>query len=169
MFLCGSSYFYGYSDAALSQDIRLPIHNGLLLTRCNLSLARCGKVAFPLFKYFNFSFMPKTMKDCSIAKHSTNTATLSHETGTFLEERNIQLLMHMFNTPQNYARHVGRLWNLRSLTEKAIGDTDKITEHKLFPLFDTINELVGCILRFDVHFDEFGRAYIFQNKQKVFI
>jgi hypothetical protein len=41
-----SSYFYGYTDAALSKDIRLSIHNGLLHSCCNLSLARSGKIAF---------------------------------------------------------------------------------------------------------------------------
>jgi hypothetical protein len=70
IFLYGSSYFYGYSDAVLSQDIRLPIHNGLLLTRCNLYLAVCGKVAFPLLNILIFHYMPSTVKDYSAAKNS---------------------------------------------------------------------------------------------------
>jgi hypothetical protein len=86
---CGS-YFYGYTDAALSKDIRLSIHNGLPHACCNFSWSRCGEIAFLHLRYFDFSYMTKRMKDCSIAKHSTNTATLSHETGTFSPALNLQ-------------------------------------------------------------------------------
>jgi hypothetical protein len=41
-----SSYFYGYTDAALSKDIRLSIHSGLLHSCFNFSWSGCGKIAF---------------------------------------------------------------------------------------------------------------------------
>jgi hypothetical protein len=67
--VCGS-YFYSCTDAALSKDIRLSIHNGLPHSCCNLSLARCGEIAFPLLNTLVFHYMPKTMKDYKGAKHS---------------------------------------------------------------------------------------------------
>jgi len=79
--LFGSSYFYGYTNAALSKDIRLSIHNGLLPTGCNLFLAECGKIAFPLLNTLIFHYMQETMKeDESSAKHSNAALTLVHET-----------------------------------------------------------------------------------------
>jgi hypothetical protein len=80
-----SGYFFGYSDAALSKDKRLSIHNGLLHSCRNLSWSTCGKIAFPLLNILIFRYMTKTMKDCSIAKHSTSTATLFHETEALLK------------------------------------------------------------------------------------
>ena len=50
-----SSYFYIHNGTSLSQDIGLLIHNRLLLKHSNLSLAGRGKVAFLIFKHFNFS------------------------------------------------------------------------------------------------------------------
>jgi hypothetical protein len=70
--ICGS-YFYGCTDAALSKDIRLSIHNGLLHSCCNLSLARCGGIAFSFLYTLIFHDMPKTMKNESNAKHSNIT------------------------------------------------------------------------------------------------
>jgi len=54
-----SGYYYGCSDAALSKDIRLSIHDGLLLLRCSLFLSERGKVAFLILKNFNFSLHDK--------------------------------------------------------------------------------------------------------------
>jgi hypothetical protein len=71
-----SSYFYGYLNAAISHDIRLSIHCELLHSCCNLNLAVCGKIAFPHFTYLIFHHeMPSSMKNQSVAKHSTNTLT----------------------------------------------------------------------------------------------
>jgi hypothetical protein len=72
---CCGSYFYGYTDAALSKDIRLPIHNGLPHSCCNLSWSTCGKVAFLLLSILIFSFMTKTMKNASKVKYSSLTST----------------------------------------------------------------------------------------------
>jgi hypothetical protein len=72
--ICGS-YFYGCTDAALSKDIRLSIHNGLLHSCCNLSLARCGGVAFSILYTLIFHYMPKTMKNASKVNNSSHTST----------------------------------------------------------------------------------------------
>jgi len=85
-----SSYFYGYTDAAYQKDIRLSIHNGLLRKRCNLSLARCGKVAFLLLITFIFHFMPKTMEDASKVKYSNHTSTLTERNTVSIEAFNIE-------------------------------------------------------------------------------
>jgi hypothetical protein len=168
VFVC-VAIFIATNTALYAAETGLPIHNNCCALKPVIVFGEMWKGSLSSFKYFNFSFMPKTVKNYSTAKNSTRTVTSSHETGTFLENRNIQHLMQLFNTPQNYARHVGCLWVLRDLVEKAIGNTANPTGHKLFPLFDTVNQLIGCLLRFDVHFDECGRAYTIQNKQKVFI
>jgi hypothetical protein len=59
----GSSYFYGYTDAALSKDIRLSNHNGLLRLRCNLFFAECGAIAFLIINTLIFHYMQRTVKD----------------------------------------------------------------------------------------------------------
>jgi hypothetical protein len=69
------SYFYGYLAAAIYQDLRLSIRDGLLRLRCNLYLAVRGKIAFPNFKYLIFRYMPSTMKDYSTVNNSNCSVT----------------------------------------------------------------------------------------------
>jgi hypothetical protein len=105
-----------------------------------------------------------------VANNSSRTATSSNETAsTFLEERNVIMLLQMFDTPQNSARHIRCLWVLRELVEGKIGNVPNPSEHELFPLLHTINELIGCLTPDGVHFDNKGRAYTFQEGKQVFI
>jgi hypothetical protein len=85
-----SSFFYGYTGAVLSEDIRLSIHNGLLLTRRNFSWSRCGAIAFHISNILIFHHMTKRMENYSSAKNSNATVTSAHETciPTCLEEIN---------------------------------------------------------------------------------
>jgi len=101
--------------------------------------------------------------------NSINILTSINETETFLTKRNIELLAELFNTPQSYARHVGCLCVLRDLVYAAIEDVPNPTEHKLFPLFETLNKIISSLLRMDINFDNRGRAYYWKDKVKVFI
>ncbi|KAA6303161.1 MAG: hypothetical protein EZS26_000764 [Candidatus Ordinivivax streblomastigis] len=71
---CGS-HFFGYFGANIYTDIRLSIHNGLPHSCCNLSLARCGAIAFLILFTLIFCYMPKTTKDASKANNSSRTST----------------------------------------------------------------------------------------------
>jgi hypothetical protein len=82
----GRSYFYGYAEAALSQDIRLSIPCGLLPSRCSLSLATWGRIAFFYLCTLIFHYMPNSMKSESKSKHSTLTLPSFHETELQLQQ-----------------------------------------------------------------------------------
>jgi hypothetical protein len=118
------SYFYGYTDAALSKDIRLSIHNGLLRSRCNFSWSRCGAIAFLICITLIFHHMTKRMKDYSGAKHSNALVTpdcesvktlapLAQTKSTFLPKKIIS------ETP------IGRDEN--GINEQRMGDIDTST------------------------------------------
>lgn len=76
-----SGYFYGYTNAAISQDIRLSILKELLRYVVVRSGQERGEIAFLIFITSIFqNSMTGTMKDCSNANNSTVVATSAHET-----------------------------------------------------------------------------------------
>ena len=96
-----SSYFYGYTDAAYHKDIRLSIHNGLLHSCCNLTLARCGAIAFLICITLIFHYMPKSMNNYSSTNNSNANVTSAHETreqlySKFLIEKNAKNKAYFF-------------------------------------------------------------------------
>ena len=101
----GNGYCYGYSDAAISKDIRLSIHNGLFPKRCSLSVAGRGKIAFPVLNILIFHYMQQTMENYSVANNSTNTVTSAHETCekfiAFIRERYPQIQSPHFKISRN--------------------------------------------------------------------
>ena len=81
--ISGSGYFYGYTfGAPCIREKGLSIRNGLLHLCCNLSLARCGGVAFFNFNSLIFHYMPKTMKNYSTVNNSICTVTSTHDTSS---------------------------------------------------------------------------------------
>ena len=136
----------------------------------NCSVARIREESLSLFKYFNFLTQMQQNEENASRSSITPQSTYNHETGnSFLTEKNIEKLTKLFKTPQDYARHIGCLWVFRDLVHAAIESAPKPIEHELFPLFETVNSFIGCMIRCDVHFDNRGRAYYYQNKKQVFI
>ena len=82
--------------------------------------------------------------------------------GTYLSEATINMIKRDFCNEQEYAKRTGHLFCLRNLLSNAIGEHNK-TEHKLYPLLITINDLVGALVQYDIHFDHTGRAYKISN------
>jgi hypothetical protein len=68
-----------------AKDKGLPIHNGLLHSCRNLTLASSWKGSLSSFNILIFHNMPKSMKDYSTANNSTRTVTLFHETEALLK------------------------------------------------------------------------------------
>ena len=87
---CGS-YFYGYLKAIICKGIRLSIHNGLLHSCRNLSLARCGAIAFLIFNTLIFCYMPKTTKNASSVKNSSAQARQYGAKSVSIEAFNIEM------------------------------------------------------------------------------
>ncbi|MDD3019489.1 MAG: hypothetical protein PHX61_00750 [Alphaproteobacteria bacterium] len=117
----------------------------------------------------NFHSMPKTNENASRVNNSNATSTFAHETGTFLTADNIERLKNLFSTPENYAKNLGALWVFRDLLYSTIDKDPNPRENQLFPLWQTVNEVVGSLIRQDIHFDNNGRAYYYQGTTKTFI
>ena len=115
-----------------------------------------GLSYFLIYKFH--STMPTKMKSASGKKHSNPQARTANENGSLLTDDNIIHLRNQFNTPEKYAKQVGCLWVLRKLVATSIEESANKAEHKLFPLFYTVNELIGSLLRDDVRFDSSGQA-----------
>ena len=71
-------------------------------------------------------------------------------------EYNAKLLRRLALNPDRYLRYLKSLWDLRDLLYKKI---DYNTNHPAFPLFDAVNNWIGCLLVEGVHFDLKGRPY----------
>lgn len=69
------AFFIATLGAVICKDKGLSNHNGLPHSCCNLTLASRGAIAFLVFNTSIFHHMPKSVKNCSRAKHSTTTAT----------------------------------------------------------------------------------------------
>jgi hypothetical protein len=74
IFVC-VAFFIATSTALYAAEIRLPIHNSCCTTKSVIVFGEMWKGSLSSFKYFNFSFMPKTMKDYSAAKNSSCNVT----------------------------------------------------------------------------------------------
>lgn len=126
--------------------------------------------AFSLSTYKIFiSKMTKNNENVVRANNSSTENTFTHETGTFLTADNIERIKNLFSTPENYAKNLGALWVFRDLLYMTIERDQNPRENQLFALWQTINEVVGSLIRQDVHFDENGRAYYYQGTVKMFI
>ena len=80
----------------------------------------------------------------------------------FQEGYNDVLFKRLFDKREDYAYYMKSLWILRDLLTKKIEDENggqMTTKNPVFPLCDTINEIIGCMLTHRVHVDFFGRAY----------
>lgn len=63
----------------------LPIPDGFCTARLEIDFAELGdSAALFLYKYYNFSFMAKSMKNCTMGNNSTHFATSAHETSESL-------------------------------------------------------------------------------------
>ena len=97
------------------------------------------------------------------AKDSTRQSTQAGETtDTFLEERNLKLINRLLSTREKYVRHVGCLWTLREILSRKTGYEAKEGD-ALFPLLETINELVGALIMPGVQFSPDGNAYAIRD------
>ena len=79
--ICGG-YFFSYTDAAISKDKRLSIHNGLLHSCFNRSWSTSGKIAFPLLYTLIFHSMTKTNENANGVNNSISVARAACESGT---------------------------------------------------------------------------------------
>ena len=163
---CG--IFYTHLVACILQKykaVQIPVATAEM---CWFSWSRMGG-GQPFF-YDKFSLtMTKRNENASRVNNSNTTSTFTHETGTFLTADNIERLKNLFSTPENYAKNLGALWVFRDLLSIAIDNDKNPCENQLFPLWQTINYVVGSLLRQDVHFDDNGRAYYYQGTTKMFI
>lgn len=98
-------------------------------------------------------------------------ATIESVQETFLVEDNIKCLKRMFETSEDYKKHMRNLWLFRDLIYLKVEDEDNPATCPYFHLFDTINSLVGCLLQMDrgIHFDNNGRAYTYKDGQPLYI
>jgi hypothetical protein len=62
--------FFATNTALYAAEIRLSIFNGCCASKPVIVFSEMKKDSLSSFKYFNFSFMEKTMKDYNNAKHS---------------------------------------------------------------------------------------------------
>lgn len=78
--LLGAGFFISVL-LGMHRNLGLSIPIGFCTVRSEIVLGGTG-VAQPFFcaSYYNFSFMPRTMKDCKAGNNSTRTATFTHET-----------------------------------------------------------------------------------------
>ena len=85
LFVC-VAVFFATNTAGFAAEYRLSISNGCCAAKPVIVLARTEKDSLSSFKYFNFSFMARTMKDYSGAKHSNANVTLFNETEIQLKQ-----------------------------------------------------------------------------------
>ena len=90
------------------------------------------------------------------------------EKRSFFTEYNTKLFKNLLETEEDYSYHMKTLWILRDLLDKKIqNEGGSIADNPVFPLLDTINEIIGCLLTGHIHFDFKGNAYeIIDNKIK---
>lgn len=90
---------------------------------------------------------------------------------TFLVEDNIKRLKRMFETSEDYKKHMRNLWLFRDLIHSKVESEDNPAMCPYFPLYDTVNNLIGCLLQMEkgIHFDINGRAYTYKDRQRIYI
>ena len=81
------------------------------------------------------------------------------ERRSYFTEQNANGFRILLETPEKYAYRVKTLWILRDLLVKKWEDEGSLTTNPMFPLLDTINELIGCLLLNDIHFDFRGDPF----------
>ena len=110
--------------------------------------------------------MNKEFNNRMPAKVIARQATYTNETGTFLSDVTIEMIKQDFCNEQEYARRTGHLYLLRNLL---FNYTDNNPKHPAWPLYVTINDLIGCLLQYDINFDGSGRAYEVKDGKMRFI
>ena len=83
---------------------------------------------------------------------------------TFLTEENIIILKRMFKTKDEYIKHISCLWVARALLYEQLNDD---VRHPLFPLFDTINNVIGSLLQWEFDFCNVRNGYVMHNGKKI--
>ena len=73
--LVSAVFFIAANTALYAADIRLSISNGCCTARSVIVLGGMERDSLSPFKHFSFSFMPRTMKNYSGAKHSNAPVT----------------------------------------------------------------------------------------------
>lgn len=72
---------------------------------------------------------------------------------TYLTAQNIERIKVMFKDKQSYQYYMKVLWLLRELTEAKCQKKDEAghlyvdIQDSVFPILETTNELIGCLLR----------------------
>lgn len=75
------------------------------------------------------------------------------ESATYLTAQNIERIKAMFKDEQSYQYYMKVLWLLRELTEAKCQRKDEAghlyvdIQDRAFPILETTNELIGCLLR----------------------
>lgn len=73
--------------------------------------------------------------------------SLTNIEDVILGQEAIIMLKRMFHDKESYERHMRVLWITRNL----LGDKVDENHQELFPLFDTLNNLISCLLFADEH------------------
>jgi hypothetical protein len=115
-------------------------------------------------------------RDFPLTKEKTRdsafiSSTNEMKTTSILTETNVELFKKTFTTQEKYVYHVRALWILRDLLSDKIESECKgsFKTNPAFPLLDTINEIIGCLLVYDIHFDFNGNAYKCVNGKKEYL
>lgn len=80
-------------------------------------------------------------------------------TKTFLTENSINQLKSLFKDEQSWVEHMKTLNVMRSLYLESVGGYDNLNiESPTFRLLQLTNNLIGCLLRDNYYFDNFGNV-----------
>ena len=81
------------------------------------------------------------------------------ERRSYFTEKNANGFRLLLATSEKYAYRVKTLWILRDMLSKKWENEGSLTTNPMFPLLDTINEMIGCLLLDDIHFDLKGDPF----------
>jgi hypothetical protein len=82
--------------------------------------------------------------------------------GTFLTEENINQLMEMFKTKEDYIYYISSLWLIRDLIYVHLNDNKN---HPAFPLFEVVNKFIGSLSQNGYNFDNVLNGYVMYKNE----
>ena len=91
------------------------------------------------------------------------TAQHTPASACYFTEQNASLFRNLLKDKESYCYRIKVLWTFRSMLRAKLESEGDLTSNPTFPLLDTINELIGCLLVEGIHFDSMGNPYNFDE------
>jgi len=160
--------FIATNTALYAVNNRLPNFDGCCAAKPVIVLVGTEKGSLSSFRYFNFSFMTRTMKDYGTVNNSICTVTpagAKSEPEQFFTQRNVKLFKNLLKDAESYSYYLKSLWVFRDLLEKKWYSEGELTSNPIFPLLETINDLIGCLYVDGIFFDNKGDAYRYNGNR----